>query len=196
MVLTGLLSAEARELTFDERVVAQEAIERVYYSYQIGTDTLFEHAVSKATLEQKVVKYLKQSAALETYWHTTTWTITDHLKAGRNEIEVRLAQHAPKQYWIKRLEIRAGRDMLFRDSPAQDGEDNRLYDQYTKAVEDFQKAERYAWDGNLKKARRYFQKCIDKARRVEIGAEAARLKEDAADLQKRARFELKALEDW
>ncbi len=59
-----------RELTFPDRVVAQEAIERVYYSHQIGAEKPFEEAVPRQLLERKVVRYLKQSAALGEFWHT------------------------------------------------------------------------------------------------------------------------------
>jgi N-acetylneuraminic acid mutarotase len=60
----------ARDLTFEERVRAQESIERVYYAHQIGATRTFEEAVPLEVLEQKVTTYLKQSAALEIYWHT------------------------------------------------------------------------------------------------------------------------------
>src|SRR5262245_42918541 len=59
-----------RALSFDERVRAQEAIERVYYSHQIGATKPFEEAVPRSVLEGKVRQYLRQSAALEKLWHT------------------------------------------------------------------------------------------------------------------------------
>ena len=62
--------AHGRELTFVDRVAAQEAIERVYYSHQIGAERSFEEALPRDLLERKVVRYLKQSAALEEFWHT------------------------------------------------------------------------------------------------------------------------------
>ena len=37
-------NVSARELTFEDRVDAQAAIERVYYAHQIGTTTPFEAA--------------------------------------------------------------------------------------------------------------------------------------------------------
>jgi sirohydrochlorin ferrochelatase len=37
----------ARDLSFEERVKAQEAIERVYYSHQIGTSRSFAEAVPR-----------------------------------------------------------------------------------------------------------------------------------------------------
>src|SRR6478609_7512666 len=62
--------ALARQLTFEDRVKAQEAIERVYYAHQIGDKVPFEKAVSRIALEKKVRAYLGESAALETLWHT------------------------------------------------------------------------------------------------------------------------------
>ncbi len=61
--------ATARDLTFEDRVQAQEAIERVYYSHQVGATKPFESAVPRSVLEAKVRNYLKQSVALEQYWN-------------------------------------------------------------------------------------------------------------------------------
>jgi hypothetical protein len=58
-------SSPYRGLTFEERVAAQEAIERIYYAHQIGATEPFETAVPRASLEQKVRTYLQQSLALE-----------------------------------------------------------------------------------------------------------------------------------
>jgi N-acetylneuraminic acid mutarotase len=65
-----------RTLTFEDRVKAQEAIERVYYSHQIGATKSFEQAVPRAVLEGKVRKYLDQTAALQVYWKTS---VTDEM---------------------------------------------------------------------------------------------------------------------
>lgn len=65
-----LSPAPRRYPTFDDRVKAQEAIERVYYSHQIGTTRPFEQAVSRELLEGKVRKYLKEDLALERFWKT------------------------------------------------------------------------------------------------------------------------------
>ena len=62
--------ATAQALTFGDRVAAQEAIERVYYSHQIGATRSFEDAVPRALLEVRVRTYLKESAALEQFWNT------------------------------------------------------------------------------------------------------------------------------
>jgi len=59
-----------RALSFAERVAAQEAIERVYYSHQLDATLSFEQAVPRSLLERKVQKYLQESAALESFWHT------------------------------------------------------------------------------------------------------------------------------
>ncbi|OLE66806.1 MAG: hypothetical protein AUG09_05670 [Acidobacteria bacterium 13_1_20CM_2_68_7] len=61
----------ARDLTFEDRVKAQEAIERVYYSHQMGTTKPFEEAVPHDLLVRKVRTYLKQTVALQAIWQTT-----------------------------------------------------------------------------------------------------------------------------
>jgi hypothetical protein len=53
--------ALARDLTFDERVDSQEAIERVRYAHRIGATKPFEKAVPRAVLEWKVREYLRLS---------------------------------------------------------------------------------------------------------------------------------------
>ena len=60
----------ARTLTFEDRVKAQEAIERVYYSHQVGATESFEAAVPRELLERKVRTTLKESEALERLWNT------------------------------------------------------------------------------------------------------------------------------
>src|SRR5262245_14578999 len=62
-------NARTSDLTFDDRVAAQEAIERVYYAHQIGTTKPFEEAVPRAVLEEKVRTFLKKSVALDQVWH-------------------------------------------------------------------------------------------------------------------------------
>jgi N-acetylneuraminic acid mutarotase len=60
----------ARDLTFEERVKAQEAIERVRYSHQEGATRSFEQAFARAPLEEKVRTYLKESVAVERFWNS------------------------------------------------------------------------------------------------------------------------------
>ncbi len=64
-------SAAARDLTFEERIRAQEAIERVYFSHQTGSSWRnFEQFYTQELLTRKVRTYLAQSAALESIWKT------------------------------------------------------------------------------------------------------------------------------
>src|SRR5262245_43862133 len=81
------ITALARELSFEERVDAQRAIERVYYSHQIGATRPFELAVSSQLIERKVRTYLRQSAALESFWHTSVTAAA--LKAEAHRISER-----------------------------------------------------------------------------------------------------------
>ncbi|MBI3447871.1 MAG: hypothetical protein HY049_02960 [Acidobacteria bacterium] len=55
-------------LTFQDRLQAQLAIERVYYSHIIGATKPFEQAVPPQVIERKVRTYLKESLALERFW--------------------------------------------------------------------------------------------------------------------------------
>ena len=68
-ILVARPTAQPRQVSFEERVRAQEAIERVYYSHQIGAHLSFEEAVPSTVLERKVRTYLRQSAALATIWN-------------------------------------------------------------------------------------------------------------------------------
>ena len=76
-ICTALFTIGSRanqSLTFDERVKAQEAIERVYYAHRIWPKENpqpkppFEEMVPKAVIEAKVTDYLKKCAALDKYW--------------------------------------------------------------------------------------------------------------------------------
>jgi N-acetylneuraminic acid mutarotase len=66
--------AGLRELSFEDRVAAQRAIERVYWSHRIwpkdnpAPKPAFEDAVPESTLRQKVEDSLKGSAMLERIW--------------------------------------------------------------------------------------------------------------------------------
>src|SRR5437867_13292020 len=69
-VLLASGDALGRDLTFEQRVAAQETIERVYYSHQLGATLPFETAVPRSVIENKVQKYLKESDALQKIWHS------------------------------------------------------------------------------------------------------------------------------
>lgn len=69
------INCSAREpLSFEQRVKAQEAIERVYYNHRIWPKENpqpkppFEKMVTKEQIEAKVTDYLKKSAALGEFW--------------------------------------------------------------------------------------------------------------------------------
>jgi hypothetical protein len=77
IVLMVVLSSSVfanKSLTLEERVKAQEAIERVYYSHRIWPKENpqpkppFEKMVTKEQIEAKVTDYLKKSAALGQFW--------------------------------------------------------------------------------------------------------------------------------
>ncbi len=61
-------------ISYEDRIKAQEAIERIYYGHRIwpkenGTaKPSFELMIPKETIEKKVEDYLKKSVALERYW--------------------------------------------------------------------------------------------------------------------------------
>ncbi len=56
------------DLTFEQRVAAQRAIEQVYYAHQTEARLTFDEAVPLEVLERKVRDSLRQSAALEKQW--------------------------------------------------------------------------------------------------------------------------------
>ena len=68
---TGYMSGA---LTFEKRVAAQQAIERVYYEHRIwpkenpDPKPAFEQMMPRVQIEAKVSDYLKMSAALEAFW--------------------------------------------------------------------------------------------------------------------------------
>jgi N-acetylneuraminic acid mutarotase len=62
--------ASARELDIEDRIQAQEAIERTYYTHQTGATRTFEQATPRPVIEKKVRTYLAQSVALEQIWNT------------------------------------------------------------------------------------------------------------------------------
>jgi hypothetical protein len=55
-LVSNVLASQARDLTFEERVQAQEATERVYYSHQVGATKPFEVAVPSSVIEDEVRK--------------------------------------------------------------------------------------------------------------------------------------------
>jgi hypothetical protein len=98
--------AGGRELTFQDRVKAEEAILRVYHSHQIGTGRPFEEAVPREFLERRVTTYLQQTAALETLWKTPVTTAM-----LRRETE-RMVAHTRMPERLRELHAALGNDPL------------------------------------------------------------------------------------
>jgi Putative metal-binding motif/Galactose oxidase, central domain/Kelch motif/Thrombospondin type 3 repeat len=91
-------TVQPRQLTFEQRVKAQEAIERVYYAHQIGAIRPFEEAVPRAVLERKVRTYLKQSVALETLWKTPVTGDSLHRELERMVAGTRMPERLGEIY--------------------------------------------------------------------------------------------------
>ena len=91
-------AVQARDLTFEDRVRAQEAIERVYYSHQIGASKPFEEAVPRPALEAKVEKYLKQSVALERFWNTPVTAEMLQAEMERQARQTRMPERLSELY--------------------------------------------------------------------------------------------------
>lgn len=91
-------SSQTRHLTFEERVKAQEAIERVYYRYQIGATRPFGQAVPREVLENKVRTYLKQSVALEKLWKTPVTAAALQAEMDRIVVNTRLPERLQEVY--------------------------------------------------------------------------------------------------
>jgi N-acetylneuraminic acid mutarotase len=70
----SLVAMARAPLTFEERVKAQESIERVYYAHRIWPKDNpqpkppFEEMVPREVIEAKVADYLKKCVALDKYW--------------------------------------------------------------------------------------------------------------------------------
>ncbi len=95
VLMTVLPTVQARDLTFEERVEAQTAIERVYHSHRIAATLPFERAVPRSVIEEKVRRYLQQSAALERQGRPVTAAALRHELeriAARSRFPERLRQ--------------------------------------------------------------------------------------------------------
>jgi hypothetical protein len=99
-VLSQGAAPQARGLTFEQRVQAQEAIERLYYAHQIGATRPFEEAVPRAVLEKKVRTYLEQSAALETFWKTPVTSLMLHRELERMAAGTRIPERLRELYAV------------------------------------------------------------------------------------------------
>jgi len=66
--------AAARNVTWKDRVKAQEAIDRVYYGHLVGATQKFEEVVPRQVIEARVSDYLRKPMALEKYFNTRLTT--------------------------------------------------------------------------------------------------------------------------
>jgi len=88
----------SRSLTFEDRVAAQESIERVYYAHQIGATQPFEQAMPRQVLERKVRTYLEQSVALEEFWRTPVTSDMLRAELARMAASTRLPDRLEEIY--------------------------------------------------------------------------------------------------
>src|SRR5438552_11392280 len=99
-----------RTLTFEERVAYQRAIEDVYWRHRIwpkerpDAKPPLDAVMSQAQLEKKVEDYLRNSQALEDYWHRPI--TAEQLQA---EID-RIAQHSKQPEVLRELFEALGND--------------------------------------------------------------------------------------
>ena len=136
-----------RTLTFEERVNAQAAIERVYYAHQIGATKPFDQAVPRAVLENKVRKYLEQTVALQTYWKTA---VTD--ETLQRELE-RMAQGTRMPERLQELYAALGNDaFLIKECLARPALVDRLAHNF------------YAFDPTMHVSADFFRLCGANAR--------------------------------
>lgn len=105
--------ALARDLTFEERVRAQEAVERVYYSHQIGATRRFEEAFPRTALERKIRTVLAKSAALETFWNTPITGVMLRDETLRIARQTRLPERLQEIY-----DALGGDPLLFQETVA------------------------------------------------------------------------------
>ena len=73
-VLSAVPLSVAGGLSFEDRVDAQRALDRVRHRHLIGAARSFEQAVPRVALEEKVRSYLTQSAALDQLWNAPITT--------------------------------------------------------------------------------------------------------------------------
>jgi N-acetylneuraminic acid mutarotase len=99
-------SEHARLLTFEDRVRAQEAIERITYSHRVGATKPFEEVMPRRLLEEKVRRSLKLSVALETIWNAPVTSQMLDAEVGRLARRTRMPQR------LVEIEAALGNDPL------------------------------------------------------------------------------------
>ena len=102
--------SQPRVLSFAERVAYQRAIEDVYWRHRIWPKEnpkpkpSLDAVTSQAQLEKKVRGYLRDSQALEDYWHRPI--TADQLQAEMD----RMAQHTRQPEVLRELFAALGND--------------------------------------------------------------------------------------
>ena len=92
------VSAAARDLAFEERVAAEQALQHANYAHQIGARKSFEAAFPRDVLEKRVRTYLRQSIALETYWKTPITATMLRRERERMERDTRMPERLRELY--------------------------------------------------------------------------------------------------
>jgi N-acetylneuraminic acid mutarotase len=90
--------ASGRTLSLEERVRAQEAIERVYHRHQQGSNRPFEEAAPRDLLESKVRDTLRKSLAIERIWHVPVTALTLRRETERMASSTRLPARLEEIY--------------------------------------------------------------------------------------------------
>jgi hypothetical protein len=135
---------EKPALSFEDRVRAQEAIERVRHAHQIGDTRPFEVAVPRGLLESRVRTFLKESAALDRFWRgrVTAEMLRDEMQrmSRRTRMPERLAElHAALGNDPRLIQECLVRPILtqrlLRNAVASDPEDGRSYQEWWSDVE-------------------------------------------------------------
>jgi N-acetylneuraminic acid mutarotase len=101
-------------LTFEDRVQAQEAIERLYHGFRDGSNRSFEESVPRAVIESRVRTYLKRSMALETIWGTAVTTEMLDRELERMAVSTRMPDRLLEIFRILDNDPRLIRECLAR----------------------------------------------------------------------------------
>jgi hypothetical protein len=101
--------AQARSLSFAERVGYQRAIEEVYWRHRLWPNELaskppLDQIMSRARIEKKVADYLRNSQLLEDYWQRPL--TVQQLQAEMD----RMAQHTKQPEVLRELFAALGND--------------------------------------------------------------------------------------
>jgi len=70
LISSRSLAAAPSGLSVEQRVQAQEAIERIYFTHRVGASGAFSQAVPRDVARKKVETYLRKTVALEMFWKT------------------------------------------------------------------------------------------------------------------------------